>query len=149
MGAGDDDLQILAQPLEERMPYLSLGRLGSVLDLGEELWLDPDALVGDALGVGLGLSDQRRQRLLQARGGCLVETVVDLAGNSFSFSQAATLAGLVKGESGQTGSPQQRQWLVAQHRLADHIACRLWIDPMLFDKSAAFGHDQVDVLYEL
>ena len=62
------------------MPHLALGRFRAVLDLGQQLRLDPDALVRDPLGVGLGLADQRRQALAQIGGGCLVEAVVDLAG---------------------------------------------------------------------
>ena len=61
------------------MPNLSLGRLRAILDLGEQLWFDPDALVCDPLRVGLRLPDQRLQSLLQVSGGSLVEAVVDLA----------------------------------------------------------------------
>jgi uncharacterized membrane protein YfcA len=49
-------LQVLPQALEERVAHLALRRFGAVLDLGEQLWLDPDALVRDALGVGLPLA---------------------------------------------------------------------------------------------
>ena len=67
-------------PFEKRMADLALGRLGAVLDLGEQLRLDPDALVRDPLAVGLGLADQRREALAQVCGRLLVEAVVDLAG---------------------------------------------------------------------
>jgi hypothetical protein len=50
------------------MPYLSLGGLGSVPDLGVELWLHPDALVSDPLGVGLSFPDQGREALAQFGG---------------------------------------------------------------------------------
>jgi hypothetical protein len=41
------------------MPHLALGRLRTVLDLGEQLRFDPDAAVRDALAVRLCFSDQR------------------------------------------------------------------------------------------
>jgi hypothetical protein len=41
------------------MPHLALGRFGSVLDLGQQLGLDPERLVCDRFAVGLGLADQR------------------------------------------------------------------------------------------
>jgi hypothetical protein len=47
------------QALEERMPYLALGGLCPVADLGQQLGLDPDAAMRNPLAVGLGLSDQR------------------------------------------------------------------------------------------
>ena len=59
---------------------LSLRRLRPVLDLGQKLRLDPDALMRDPLREGLRLPDQRLQSLAQVRGGDLVEAVVDLAG---------------------------------------------------------------------
>jgi hypothetical protein len=62
------------------VPDLSLGGLGAVLDLGEKLRFDPDALVCDLLRERLCLADQRRQALLQVCGRDLVEAVVDLAG---------------------------------------------------------------------
>ena len=61
------------------MAHLALGGLGSVLDLGVELRLHPDALVRDPLDVGLGFADQGREALAQLGGGLLVEAVVDLA----------------------------------------------------------------------
>ena len=73
-------LKILAQPAEERVPDLSFRRLRPVLDLGQQLRLDPDALVRDPLRERLRLPDQRRQALLQVGGRDLVEAVVDLAG---------------------------------------------------------------------
>jgi hypothetical protein len=45
------------------MPYLALGGLGAVLDLGWQLGLDPDALVRDTLGVGLCFADSGLSRL--------------------------------------------------------------------------------------
>jgi hypothetical protein len=60
--------QVLPQPPKERVPHLSLGRLGAVLDLGVQLRLDPDSLVCDAPGVRLGFADQRRQALAQLGG---------------------------------------------------------------------------------
>jgi len=41
------------------MPHFALGRLGPVLDLGEQLRLDPDAAMRDALAVRLRRSDPR------------------------------------------------------------------------------------------
>ena len=61
------------------MPNLSLGRLRAILDLGEQLWFDPDALMCDPLRVRLRLPDQRLQSLLEVSGGSLVKAVVDLA----------------------------------------------------------------------
>jgi len=55
--------QILPKAFEERMPHLAFGRLRPVLDLCQQLRLDPDALVRDPFGVRLRLSDQRRQAL--------------------------------------------------------------------------------------
>jgi hypothetical protein len=69
--------EVLAQPLEERVPDVPCGRLRPVLDLGQQLWLDPDALVCDPLGVWLGFPDERLQPSPEFRG--LVEAVVDLA----------------------------------------------------------------------
>jgi len=62
------------------MAHLSLGRLGAVFDFREQFGLDPDALMSDSLGVGLGFTDQGREALTQLGGGSFVETVVDLAG---------------------------------------------------------------------
>jgi hypothetical protein len=50
------------------MAHLALTRFGSVLDLGEQFRLNPDALVRDPLGVGLGFADQGRQALAQLSG---------------------------------------------------------------------------------
>jgi hypothetical protein len=47
------------------MPDFTLRGLRAVFDLGQQLRLHPDALVRDALGVGLGLADQRLQPLAQ------------------------------------------------------------------------------------
>jgi hypothetical protein len=47
--------QVLPQAFEERMPDFALGGFRAVFDLGQQLRLHPDALVRDALGVGLGL----------------------------------------------------------------------------------------------
>jgi hypothetical protein len=38
-------LQILPQALEERVPYLALCGLRAILDLGEQLGLNPDAFI--------------------------------------------------------------------------------------------------------
>jgi hypothetical protein len=65
---------------EKRVSYLALSGLGTVLDLGQYVRLDPDRLVRDALGVGLRFPDQRCQTIAQIRSGGLVEPVVDLAG---------------------------------------------------------------------
>lgn len=70
------------------MPHLALGRLCPVLDLSEQLWLDPDALVRDAPSVRLRFPDQRRQALAQLGGRGLVEAMVDLA----SVEQVAAFA---------------------------------------------------------
>jgi hypothetical protein len=61
------------------VPDLSLGRLRAILDFGEHLWFDPNALMHDRLCVRLRLPDQRLQFLLEVSGGSLVEAVVDLA----------------------------------------------------------------------
>ena len=47
------------------MPDLSLGRLRAILDFGEKLGFNPDALVADAFGIGLGLADEGFKPLLQ------------------------------------------------------------------------------------
>jgi hypothetical protein len=73
-------LQVLPQAPEERVPHLSLGRLRAILDLGQKLGFNPDALVADALGIGLGPSDQGFKPLLQIGGRDLVDAVVDFAG---------------------------------------------------------------------
>jgi hypothetical protein len=49
--------QILPQALEYWMPNLPVSRLRSVLDLRKQWRLDPDAAMGNAFTVGLGLSD--------------------------------------------------------------------------------------------
>ena len=41
---------------------------------------NPDRLVRDFPGIGLGFPDQRRQPLSQVGGGFFIEAVVDLAG---------------------------------------------------------------------
>ena len=51
--------QIIAKPLEHRVAYLALRRLGTVFDLGKQFRLDPNALVRDPLGIGLSFPDQR------------------------------------------------------------------------------------------
>src|SRR6478735_9034110 len=71
---------ILPDAFEEWVPHLSLSRFGAVFDLGHQLWLHPDALVGDALAVRLRLADQRRQSLAQADRRRFREAVVDLTG---------------------------------------------------------------------
>jgi hypothetical protein len=57
---------ILADAFEKRMPCLALSGLRPVLDFGQKLRLDPDALVRDPLGVGLCRADQRRQSLAES-----------------------------------------------------------------------------------
>jgi hypothetical protein len=47
------------------MAHLALGGLGPILDLRQQRRLDPDRLVRDLPGIGLGFSDQRRQPLSQ------------------------------------------------------------------------------------
>ena len=63
--AGDRASDILAQPLEERVPHLSFRGLRAVLDLGKQFRLDPDSPVRDPLGEGLRLPDERLQPLAQ------------------------------------------------------------------------------------
>ena len=53
--------QIFAQALEERMPDLAFSRFCAVFDFGQQLRLDPNAAMGDPLGIGLGFPDQRCQ----------------------------------------------------------------------------------------
>jgi hypothetical protein len=43
------------------MAHSAFGRLRPVFDFGEQFRLDPDAAAGDALGIGLGVADQRRE----------------------------------------------------------------------------------------
>lgn len=62
------------------MPNLSLGRLRAIFDLGQKLGFNPDAFVVDALGIGLGLSNEGFKPLLQIGGRNLVKAVVVLAG---------------------------------------------------------------------
>jgi hypothetical protein len=62
------------------MPDFSFGRLRAILDLGQKLRFNPDALVADALGMGLGPSNEGFAPLLQIGGRDLVEAVVDFAG---------------------------------------------------------------------
>jgi hypothetical protein len=61
------------------VPDFPFRRLRSVFDLGK-LRLDPDTLVSNTLGVGLGLSDQRLETPTEFRRRGFVETVIDLAG---------------------------------------------------------------------
>src|SRR4051794_36628002 len=70
---------ILPDTFEERVPHLSLSRFSAVFDLGHQLWLYPDALVGDALAVRLRFADQWRETLAQVSGRSLVEAVVNFA----------------------------------------------------------------------
>jgi hypothetical protein len=76
--------QVLPQAPEEWVPDLSLGGLRAILDLGQKLGFDPDALVADAFGIGLGPSDEGFKPLLQIGGRELVEAVVDFAGTRSS-----------------------------------------------------------------
>jgi hypothetical protein len=62
------------------MPDLALGRLRTILDLGEQLRLDPDATVGDALAVRLSFTDQRRKTSAERLRALSVEAVINLAG---------------------------------------------------------------------
>jgi hypothetical protein len=73
-------LKVLPKTLEKRVPHLAFRRFGAVLDLGEQLRLDPDAPVRDPFRVGLRLADQRLQALLQIVSRDVVEAVVDFAG---------------------------------------------------------------------
>jgi hypothetical protein len=50
------------------MPDLALGRLRTVLDLGKELRLDPNALVRDPFRIGLRLADKRLEALAEVGG---------------------------------------------------------------------------------
>ena len=61
------------------MPHLALGGLCTVFDLGHKLRLYPNALVGDALTVGLGFPNKRRQPLTQVGGGFLVKPMIHLS----------------------------------------------------------------------
>jgi hypothetical protein len=72
--------EILSQPAEKRVTYLAFGRLRPVLDLGEQLRLDPACPVSDPLAVGLCFANQRRKTLLQGGEGCFVKAMIDLAG---------------------------------------------------------------------
>jgi hypothetical protein len=58
--------RVLPDSLEERMTHLALGGLRPVLDLGQQLGLDPDTPMRDALAVGLGFPDQRLEPRLSA-----------------------------------------------------------------------------------
>jgi hypothetical protein len=58
---------ILAQTFEERVPDLPFGGLRAVLDLGQKLRLDPDALVRDPLCEGLRLPNEWLESLAQVR----------------------------------------------------------------------------------
>jgi hypothetical protein len=62
------------------MTDLALRRLDPVLDLGQQLRLDPDRLVCDPLRIRLGLAHQRRQLLAQLRRRGLVKPVINLPG---------------------------------------------------------------------
>src|SRR4051812_32639473 len=73
-------LKILPQAAEERVPDLSLSRLRAILDFGEKLGFNPDALVADAFGIGLGLPDEGLKPLQQISRRHFVEAVVDFAG---------------------------------------------------------------------
>jgi hypothetical protein len=57
----------LAQTFEERVPDLPFGGLRAVLDLGQKLRLDPDALVRDPLCEGLRLPNEWLESLAQVR----------------------------------------------------------------------------------
>src|SRR5207249_3269953 len=59
---------------------LSLGRLRAIFDFGAKLGFNPDALVADAFGIGLGLPDEGFKPLLRVGSRDLVEAVVDFAG---------------------------------------------------------------------
>lgn len=61
-------IKVLPWASEEGMAHLALTRFGSVLDFGKQFRLNPDALVRDPLGIGLGFSDQWRQALAQLGG---------------------------------------------------------------------------------
>jgi hypothetical protein len=53
--------QVFPQTSEERVPDFSLGGFRPVLDLGQQLRLDPYSIVRDPLRERLRLPDQRRQ----------------------------------------------------------------------------------------
>lgn len=61
------------------MPDFPLRRLRAILDFRKQLWLDPDTLVRDSLGVRLRLANERLQSFLQFCGRRFVESVVNLA----------------------------------------------------------------------
>jgi hypothetical protein len=46
---------------------LPLANFAPIFDLRQQRWLNPDGLVSEILGIGLGLPDQRRQTLAQTR----------------------------------------------------------------------------------
>src|ERR1700722_8291566 len=73
-------LQILAQALEKRMPDFACRRLRAIFDLGEQLRFDPDAAMGNLLGVRPRLADQWLKFLAQFFGPGFVEAMIDLAG---------------------------------------------------------------------
>ena len=52
-------------PLKNGCRTFPLSGLGAVLDFGQQFGFDPDAVVCDALAVGLGLADERREPLAQ------------------------------------------------------------------------------------
>jgi hypothetical protein len=48
------------------MPHFALGGLRPVFDLGQQVWLDPDAPMRDLPAVGLGLADKGFEAGLQS-----------------------------------------------------------------------------------
>jgi hypothetical protein len=52
-----DELHQMSSLMKERMAHLSLRGFCPILDLGEQVGLDPNAFVRNALGEGLRLPD--------------------------------------------------------------------------------------------
>src|ERR1700759_1118286 len=71
------------------MTHLTLSGFRAVFNLGQKLGLDPDAAMGNFLGIRLGPADQRLKFFAQGSGRCFIETVIDLAGVDESLALAA------------------------------------------------------------
>jgi len=74
-----DRSEVFSKSPEEGVPDLAFGGLRAVLDLRKQLRFDPDALVRDPLGVGLGFPDEGLQPSSELGRRGFVEPVVDLA----------------------------------------------------------------------
>jgi hypothetical protein len=83
---GQRSSQILPETFEERVPYFAFSRFRPVIDFSQKLRFYPDAAVRDLLGLGLRLSDERRQSLAQIRSRRLIKPVIDLAGVNKVFA---------------------------------------------------------------